>query len=726
MNTTPHHPPEHNSYSYVGTYDHTIRNGYGKLHFFNSYFYYEGNYLLGKRHGPGTLYLGNYEHPDIIIKGNFVDGELEGWGTKIWSDGKIYTGEFKHGEIEGQGRLEIPALNMYYEGEFLRGAFHGTGKQTITITSSSSSSIPDKASDISLDAPTSPTGNVQITEDKSVVSTSSISSPSINNTLNTISRPTIQTEDGNTSPTSPIAISSYYSTSLTSIPASYVETYTGQFQYNKRDGQGRLERDNHPELIYEGNFSNNMYSSEGILYYDNQGYYKGEWLNNKKHGKGILLFPKQLDSLSYNGTWINDVPQCLPSSLFIHILPWKLPKITSWPPPPPAITTPEATSAPTTGKATASKDTKAATKSAPATTKTAPIATAPPNPHADLPLYRPGAVVVPVGGKLPTIKVSVMYAHPEKKIQVEEARAKAAAEAAAKAAEEAALAAAEAERKRLEAEVAAAANKGKKAAPVTTPAPKTAVPVPTSPEPSIPPSLPNPDGWKNSIEEYEELYTGESGRHIEITFVFHETIKTQFSTEIITARETAAKAAAEKASTEVQGTGNTATATTKPGAKTATGGKVTSPPTSPRSPSKLKSSITKITTVNSFMRIAAPAVPPPSIEPLPTDPQISVLVPSIENSQRDIEQANNNEVNSIASGADINEEIYDLSTLLSTNNVHTFTNQGIGLIQQVYIPLTLSPGQYTMIIQDNTLMYPYGKKLKPVYIPIDILPSNAW
>lgn len=728
---------EPGTYSYTGDRDHTIRHGYGKLHFSNPYFYYEGNYMNGFRHGPGTLYLGNTDNPDTVIKGTFINGEIEGWGTKIWKDGKIFTGEFKNGEIEGQGRIEIPGeQRMYYEGQFVRGAFHGTGKQTITVLSTVPSSVIND------------TDKVKDAEYEGVVDTVI---PEPEEERNKNNRPRLQIEERNTndgSSLSPITITTTSSTTH-SIPSSYTETYTGEFRYNKREGLGKLERDNHhPEYLYEGNFWNNLYHGEGLLYYDNHGYYEGSWYEGKRHGNGKLVYPKHVDTLSYSGSWCMNFPLHLPSSFSVHVLPWKVPKITTWPPPLPSppVTEPTANSASASKSGATKTPGKASTTANPSTNKAVPATTLPvvTNPYPDLPLYRPGAVVIPVGGKLPPVKVSIMYINPEKKAVVDERRAKEAKEAAAKAAEEAALAAAEAERKRLEMEEAAAANKGKKPTPVTTsPASKATAPTPavttTVTSPTVVPP-PDHDGWKNTIEEYEEFFNGENGRHIELSLVAHETIQTQFSTEVVKAREEAKKAAEQAAiaSTVSETVSSSAASSTKTGKATATGNKLTTPPTSPRSPSKLKSAITKVTTITSFMRIpSSPTLtPPPSIEPPVNAPSVSLLVPPTENSQR--EGSTVNELQSLQN--DINGTIIkdtveentdtttdtDLSTFLSTASVHTFTQQSTGILQQIHIPSTVQPGQYTLILQDTTANLPYGKKLKTVYIPVDILPSNAW
>ena len=40
--------------------------------------------------------------------GPFVNGEMEGIGSFIWDDGKIYNGEFKQGMMWGKGQLYFP------------------------------------------------------------------------------------------------------------------------------------------------------------------------------------------------------------------------------------------------------------------------------------------------------------------------------------------------------------------------------------------------------------------------------------------------------------------------------------------------------------------------------------------------------------------------------------------------------------------------------------------
>lgn len=109
--------------AYHGGMHATTRHGSGTYQFANRYFTYEGKYVNGKRHGPGRLLMGRPDFPDVVVEGTFVEGELQGTGRKLWSDGRLYVGEFSSGEPNGRGTLEIPSSNGMYEGTFVNGRF---------------------------------------------------------------------------------------------------------------------------------------------------------------------------------------------------------------------------------------------------------------------------------------------------------------------------------------------------------------------------------------------------------------------------------------------------------------------------------------------------------------------------------------------------------------------------------------------------------------------------
>ncbi len=63
-----------------------VRTGHGAYVYPNSYFEYEGSWQAGKKHGRGTLRLGD----GSCYEGDFVDGEITGNGTRKWPDGTTY------------------------------------------------------------------------------------------------------------------------------------------------------------------------------------------------------------------------------------------------------------------------------------------------------------------------------------------------------------------------------------------------------------------------------------------------------------------------------------------------------------------------------------------------------------------------------------------------------------------------------------------------------------
>ena len=65
-------------------------HGYGTLYGVNGEKIYAGNYKQGKKEGKGIFKtnLGSYQ-------GHFTSDHLNGEGTFVWNDGKVYEGDFK-------------------------------------------------------------------------------------------------------------------------------------------------------------------------------------------------------------------------------------------------------------------------------------------------------------------------------------------------------------------------------------------------------------------------------------------------------------------------------------------------------------------------------------------------------------------------------------------------------------------------------------------------------
>ena len=82
-----------------------------------------GNFEEGKLEGLGT-------EVDLAAKtqyrGEFMDGEKEGWGVLKFEDGSFYEGNFNKGKITGQGKRTWVDKRSY-EGEWLDGKMNGKG-----------------------------------------------------------------------------------------------------------------------------------------------------------------------------------------------------------------------------------------------------------------------------------------------------------------------------------------------------------------------------------------------------------------------------------------------------------------------------------------------------------------------------------------------------------------------------------------------------------------------
>lgn len=72
----------------------------------NPFFQYQGSWNNGvKQTGPGeasTLLM----RDGTAYTGEFKNGEITGNGVKQWPDGKIYQGSFQEGEMHGQGLIK--------------------------------------------------------------------------------------------------------------------------------------------------------------------------------------------------------------------------------------------------------------------------------------------------------------------------------------------------------------------------------------------------------------------------------------------------------------------------------------------------------------------------------------------------------------------------------------------------------------------------------------------
>mmetsp|Transcript_93301 Transcript_93301/g.273128 ORF Transcript_93301/g.273128 Transcript_93301/m.273128 type:complete len:311 (+) Transcript_93301:67-999(+) len=69
---------------------------------------------------------------DATAVGYWQDGRLHGEGSQSWTDGRMYTGQFRDGTFSGHGRMQWqhPRGVMVYEGQYCKDKKHGNGRFT--------------------------------------------------------------------------------------------------------------------------------------------------------------------------------------------------------------------------------------------------------------------------------------------------------------------------------------------------------------------------------------------------------------------------------------------------------------------------------------------------------------------------------------------------------------------------------------------------------------------
>ena len=60
------------------------------------------------------------------VEANFVDGEIQGQGIKMWADGRRYEGEFLNGELHGEGTLYNTRTKEKCQGTWKNNKMEGT------------------------------------------------------------------------------------------------------------------------------------------------------------------------------------------------------------------------------------------------------------------------------------------------------------------------------------------------------------------------------------------------------------------------------------------------------------------------------------------------------------------------------------------------------------------------------------------------------------------------
>jgi hypothetical protein len=698
---------------YSGPLSDTVRHGAGASYAFrNRYFTYEGTYEGGVRQGWGRLLLGvDPRRPDAVVTGQFERGEIEGFGKKQWADGSLYEGNFLRGEPHGQGRLELVSAGSLYEGEFVLNRYEGEGRISFADEQGRRCTYEGEfrahrrcgrgrlmwappAQPPSPDAAGSGGGD----------SGSGGGGGGGGGGGNGRAR-----SSGAPARDSPSPSGSDNDEASPRLPASRPASASAP-AVRQAPPSGALAA---YELLAEqldGEFRDNAANGRGVCRYRDGGVYDGEFADGRRHGVGTLSYPASsapageggsgrrgsasggpVDALVFTGLWERGalaVGVATRAEVSLPSVPE--PKLKTWPPP-----TPEE-------EAAAAKPKKKTSQSAPGAAKKGLAALV-----EITPLYRKGAVPVPLGGVLPNVLVSVLRIDPSV----------AQPDPAAVAAEEAALAAA-----------AAAADKPVK---LTARDVLGGVSARAIKDANAPP-------WRVPPKPYEVPLAEESRRHFELTLYEHETSSSTSFCEFAEREREHKKRLADLALADAAKAGVPAMPAGAP-AGSAPAGAAAGDPKAARS---------------------ASAGPTPSAAPKASAAAAAAAKPAAAATPAKGGNAKASEAAAVADSAPRegsagsarsprSKTIFQLMTEKAreiagqspptprvTNQPRTgvrgavlasvWSERGVATFEGVALPGDVRTGQYSIAIRDVTARLAVRERMPTVYVPVDVLPPECW
>jgi hypothetical protein len=109
--------------AYKGDFDEDkqLPHGLGKMDYTDGRIY-SGEWSHGQWNGKGKAVFGNKD----VFEGNYYQDQRHGYGVYNWHDGRQYAGEFCMDQRQGKGTYNWPD-GANYKGEFQKGLRHGEG-----------------------------------------------------------------------------------------------------------------------------------------------------------------------------------------------------------------------------------------------------------------------------------------------------------------------------------------------------------------------------------------------------------------------------------------------------------------------------------------------------------------------------------------------------------------------------------------------------------------------
>eukprot|EP01034_Spumella_vulgaris_P023608 gene23608-29844_t len=296
-----------NNDTYEGSWSNGLRHGAGQQADADGSVY-SGSFVDDERAGQGT-----YTHPDgTAYEGGFANGAYEGNGVLTCSNGDVFMGTFERGLREGEGLLVTAADRSETRGRWERDQLVGEGQvagleieSLNCILSHSNNVLLTKglmSASMAAGRQLLPPGSQETISSRTAYSKGLYTGP----VLNGVPSGEVGTAVYRDGSEYTGAWRSGKRNGLGSYIFPNLDEFVGKWVGDKRCGQGVLRSNLNPR--YEGNWSDNLPHGTGTLLFRDGRVFTGEFVGGKRNGEGKLTATEGVESVLYEGMWVNDSP----------------------------------------------------------------------------------------------------------------------------------------------------------------------------------------------------------------------------------------------------------------------------------------------------------------------------------------------------------------------------------------------------------------------------------
>lgn len=247
---------------------------------------YEGEWQRDLPHGKGKLTYSGFKNGKLF-EGEWEAGKKKGRGVLRWENGDLYDGEWDNDRPHGRG-IFTKADGSRYDGEWKDGKRHGRGVFTNACTGAVYDGEWADNQQSGKGRLTEPSGTIYDgtwlegrRHGQGVFDCGFWRYEGLWQNDRRHGRGTL--------------------TTMASPGVPSVEVYVGDFQFDRRSGQGRqIYVDG---SVYEGSWVDHKRHGKGLWMHPNGTKYDGLWKDDMRNGQGVLT---ELDGSIYEGEWIAD------------------------------------------------------------------------------------------------------------------------------------------------------------------------------------------------------------------------------------------------------------------------------------------------------------------------------------------------------------------------------------------------------------------------------------